>query len=81
MGWARKDRGIPAGQTQASVGSSVSSGGKDQDPLKQLQVRGGDSSGEGGRDGHKGPTVTRVVTLSARPALTLDLSRIIYHLI
>lgn len=55
--------------------------GKDQDPLKQLQVRGGDSSGEGGRDGHKGPTVTRVVTLSARPALTLDLSRIIYHLI
>ena len=81
MGGARRDTGIPADQTQATVGSSVSSGIKDQDPLKQFQVRGGDSSGEGGRDGHKGPTVTTVLTPSTGPALTWDLSRIIYPLI
>lgn len=65
MGWPRRDRGIPAGPAQTAVGSSVSSGGKDQEPLKQVQVRGGGSSGEG-------PTVTTMLTARTTTAVTSE---------
>lgn len=58
----RETQGHPRGQTQATVGSSVSSGGKDQSPSQAGGSQGGGSRGEGARDGHKGPTATTVLT-------------------
>lgn len=79
MGWAWRDGAPQRGEHRLQW--APLSWGQDQDPLKQVQVRGGDSRGGGGRDGHKDPTVTTVLALGTTTALPRDLPRTAHHLI